>query len=269
MHSRNSHASSCVFTPTSSGISQLFGLPPGELSEIPGYEEPPVSDVEFGSIEQLWGDAGLSSFSSSEPDEEPSPPIDDGFDGISQLWGGKLEDEAEELLSTSATRRVVPPQEDGEEGFRRKDPGSSRLSEMLAEEVYDTEKSPSDSSALTFKDYEAQVQEILEAEREELLETEAIMNAPPGADNTAELEKVAELEKDDNTSLKTADDELAVLEMDADIHNTVDIADESEDMVDDPGDQVAVEDVADDVDFFGDPNGEAKNHTDEDNKPSQ
>lgn len=39
-----------------------------------------------------------------------------------------------------------------------------------------------DDQSFSYTDYEKQVKEILEAEKEELLETQAILNAPPGAD---------------------------------------------------------------------------------------
>ena len=106
------------------------------------------------------------------------PTVDDtsSFDGITELRGEKLADEAKDLLSSSATRRVQVVDGDG---VRFKE---SRLSEVLADEVDDAEKSIADYP-VTFEDYEKQVQEILEAERAELLETEAIMNAPPGAED--------------------------------------------------------------------------------------
>jgi len=193
------------------GISQLFGLPPDELSELPGYEEPIVPDTDFGTIEQLWGDTGLSS--SSSKNEVRSSLSDDAnaFDGISQLWGEKLEDETEDLLSSSATRRVGPPA-DPQDSFRRKE---SRLSELLADEVYSTEEVLFDNP-ITFEDYQKQVQEILEAEREELLETEAIMNAPPGAEDIAFPGRDGEKPLE---AIDVAEDDLAILEMDNDLEN--------------------------------------------------
>jgi len=204
------------------GISQLFGLPPGELSEIPGYEEPTVPESIFGSVEQMWGDAGLSS-TSSERTSLPSPPsLEDefSFDGISELWGEKIEDEAQELLSSSATRRVGSPIDSQGDGIRRKE---SRLSEMLADEVYGTEEPPSDRPIM-FEDYEKQVQEILEAERAEMLETEAIMNAPPGAEAIA-------LPGRDDEDAGDSYDELAILEMDEELEEEVNLLDASDNSV--------------------------------------
>ena len=128
------------------GISSDLGMAPGELSEILGYDESTTVD-------------GTSS-----------------FDGVAEPWGEKLEGEAEDLLSNSASRRVRVVDEDG---FRREE---SRLSEILTDEVYDAEKSLADYP-ITLEDYERQAQEILKAERAELLETQAIMNAPPGAED--------------------------------------------------------------------------------------
>jgi hypothetical protein len=63
-------------------------------------------------------------------------------------------------------------------------------------------------------DYETQVQEILEAEKAELLETQAILNAPPAAEGI-------EVPEEDKSSLvkvmnsTDCEDDIAVLEMDA------------------------------------------------------
>jgi len=256
----------------------LFGLPPDVLSEIPGYEEPEATDSpEFGSIDQLWGDTGLSSFSlSSEPSQTPSISRNETFDGISQLWGEKIEDEEEGLLSSSATRSVLAPQEDGQDGFPRRDAEGLRLSEMLADEVYGSEELPAEHP-FTYEDYEKQVQEILEAEREELLETEAIMNAPPGAQDIS----VPEINdgNDKKTPQEVADD-LAVLEMDAEMEN-----DTAFEKIDAAGDVVVEEDHADgealaalslssagkntdDSDMLDEPNGDASSDAEIDNRPS-
>jgi hypothetical protein len=202
------------------GMSQLFGLPPNELSEIPGYVEPPVPPAAFDSIAQLWDSSSIWSDPASKSRKATPSAGDEAFAGISALWGMDLADEAEVLSSTSATRRVVPVGEDGDSSsFRRTetagDAGRSRLSQILADEVWTVEaEPPSIEQPFTYANYEKQVQEILEAEREELLETQAIMNARPGAD-------VIEVpEKDRDSGLRAmnrtdTEDDLAVLEMDA------------------------------------------------------
>lgn len=149
----------------------------------------------------------------------PSLEDETSFDGISELWGEKIEDEAQELLSSSATRRVGSPIDGQGNGIRRKE---SRLSEMLADEVYGTEEEPPSDRPIMFEDYEKQVQEILEAERAELLETEAIMNAPPGAEDIA-LPGI-----DDEDAGDDAYDELAILEMDEELEQEVNMLDASD-----------------------------------------
>ena len=151
-----------------------------------------------------------------------------------------------------------------------------RLSEMLADEVYGSEELPAEHP-FTYEDYEKQVQEILEAEREELLETEAIMNAPPGAQDIS----VPEINdgNDEKTPQEVADD-LAVLEMDAEMES-----DTTFEKIDAAGDIVVEEDQADgevlialsrsagknntdDSDLLDEPNGDASNDADRDNRPS-
>ena len=84
------------------------------------------------------------------------------------------------------------------------------MSEMLADEVFDIEETRADRP-ITFEDYERQVQEILEAERAELLVTQAIMNAPPGAEDIALPSRV-----ENRGNVDSVFDELAILEMDED-----------------------------------------------------
>lgn len=168
------------------GISQLWGLPPDDLSEIPGYEEPPLPpDDSFGGISQLWGKtAELSRISY---DETMAVDTDDSFSSMSQLWGEAIPDSNPEGGSSSSSVSKSLTTSDSDEPWRDDmmagDGKEPRLSQLLADEVWEEELEPVVMmEPVTFEDYTKQVAEILEAEQEERLETEAIMNAAPGAD---------------------------------------------------------------------------------------
>jgi hypothetical protein len=183
------------------GISQLWGLPPGEVSDIPVYEVPPVEQVEgaLSGISQLWGgsiDAGIVS--------PPRDDLVDGFDSIAQLWGE--DDDLGNLPTSTGTRSVRDGPSTGvsrrasREGSSsstrriRSDPPSRplpsdakelRISQILADEVWSEAFEAQAEESITYDDYARQVREILDAEKEEMLETAAILSAPPGADSVA------------------------------------------------------------------------------------
>jgi hypothetical protein len=200
------------------GFSQLWGLPPDDWSQIPSYEEPPVPPFEMSSISQLWGDSSATTKPRRSGPEETVG--SSAFSGISQLWGEDLDEEDEDVLSASATRRIT--RDDLPASATRRivsDDAESkeyRLSQMLADEEWgDEAEFPLAEQPITFKDYEKQVADILEEEKKELLETEAIMNAPPAAQSV----EIPEEEGDDTVpatnTTTVADDDLAALEMDA------------------------------------------------------
>lgn len=78
------------------------------------------------------------------------------------------------------------------------------------QEQSDDEPSASTIDRAAYEEYERQVAEMREIEESELLETEAILNAPPAADT------VDWQEEDDSAAVEnaTADDDLSILEMD-------------------------------------------------------
>jgi hypothetical protein len=169
------------------GISQLWGLPPDDLSEIPGYEEPPLPDEDsFGGISQLWGESAEPSRTSY--DETVAVDTDDSFSSLSQLWGEAIPDSNPEAGSSSSSVSQSFIAGDSDEALSWRDDTMAgdgkepRMSQLLADEVWEEELEPVVMEPVTFQDYTKQVAEILEAEQEERLETEAIMNAPPGAD---------------------------------------------------------------------------------------
>jgi hypothetical protein len=205
------------------GISQLWGLPPDELSEIPGYEEPPLPDEDsFGGISQLWGETADPSRTSYG--ETIAVDTDDSFSSMSQLWGEAIPDSNSEAgLSSSSSFQTVTDSDEASwrDEMMAGDDKEPRLSQLLADEEWEEELEPVVSEPITFQDYTNQVAEILEAEQEERLETEAILNAPPGADMLPELED----QQDEDTLLVGAnstetedgfaDNDMDALEMDA------------------------------------------------------
>jgi hypothetical protein len=205
------------------GISQLWGSLPGELSELQSYEEPliPPDDDNFEGIAQLYG-GGISKQLS------PIEGVDDlsSFSGINTLWGDLVRDDfSDSDLSPSAT---LPVRGGGTRAMRFEDidfwasaAGMSpvgnevRLSQILADEVWveEMEYEPPDIPSESYKDIVKQAAEILEAEKEERLETEAILNAKPFAEfvRVAEGDKSTKALKANSTM---EDDGLAILEMD-------------------------------------------------------
>lgn len=101
---------------------------------------------------------------------------------------------------------------------------STETSEIIVEDLFpeslslipDLDIIPSDRPAIvTVADLEKQVQEILEAEKAEMLETQAILNAPPAADG---IEVLEEENKDSllrSLNATNSESDLAILEMDA------------------------------------------------------
>lgn len=69
------------------GISQLWGLPPGEITNIPRHEVDLSSSLEqntFEGISQLWSE-GIAVAADTEPNSSEVPAS--LFEGITQLWG--------------------------------------------------------------------------------------------------------------------------------------------------------------------------------------
>jgi hypothetical protein len=162
------------------GISQLWGLPPEDPDAFADFGAPEsVEEVSFDGITQLWGGS-----SSSEPPQDDDEVVGlKSFDGISELWESDPNrsislDPKEELTDEmdDSIRSAYPDLWHDEKEFR--------LSEMLADEKWeDVQSVVTDNDApMTLEDYNSQVSEILAAAEEELLETEAILLAAPGAD---------------------------------------------------------------------------------------
>ena len=209
------------------GISQLWGMPPGELSELQSYEEPsiPPGEDNFDGIAQLYG-ASLSSSSSRPAVGDDEVDSVSSFSGISMLWGDSATNDLDDSdLSSSATRSIrggTRPirTEDAETWAAAARPTGQevRMSQILADEVWDEELEnvePPDYAEESYEDVVKFEAEMLEAEKEERLETEAILNAPAFAEYLAVDDNddgSKPLGATNNTMDK--DDELAILEMD-------------------------------------------------------
>ena len=95
------------------------------------------------------------------------------------------------------------------------------MSQMLADEEWeDDEQTMESPEPFDFEDYKKQVEEILRAEQEELLETQAILNAPPGANSLDVPHQEDEPDLILATNTTDPQDDLAVLEMDAPTNST-------------------------------------------------
>jgi hypothetical protein len=193
------------------GISQLMGLLPGEISDIPSYIEPSVPPEEdyFDSISQLWGQTISSSSLQGADDTIDS----DDFDSIAQLWGEPIIEPRFGTQRVTGTQKVTSTYRSS--GTQRISEGKElRLSQMLADEDWSEELEPPPPPIETFAEFQKQVANILKAEASELLETEAILKAPPAADSVDlkedEIRNVKAIKAPNSTSY----DDLAPLEMD-------------------------------------------------------
>jgi len=181
------------------GVSQLWGAAP-EVLDLYRPDEPPplqLNDTMFNGISQLWGEAPMLS---GEDLSDSYKSI--GFDSISQMWGephgSPYSEEGKGQDSKSASKRD-PSAYDELDWFEEVGPDGKeyRLSQMLAdEEDWEEEPEPVASSPMSLEDYSKQAAELIEAASDELLETEAILNAPLGAetnyaDDDDEEEKAA------------------------------------------------------------------------------
>ena len=214
-------------------LSQLWGLKPDVLEDLRDNsptKETPTDDIAFNNINQLWG----------QPSDGPIPPQEtipltaDSFQSINQLWDEETvpDSSGEDVDTTSrdSYQEYSETNDEGEdneldlsayEGFDWHDDDGDRLSQILADEVWDYVDPPEQTDPITLEDYTKKVVEILEAAEDEILETEAILRAPPGADYFIEKEDDAEdrvlQALNETMGIDPADDDdLEALEMDMD-----------------------------------------------------
>jgi hypothetical protein len=172
------------------GISQLWGLPPQDPSALEVVEEPTQVSYEensFDTIMTLWGKPPLQ-FSQ----EEGPTIIGSNFKGVSELWDSSNK-EIGPVAGLSDLPWMNEVDSDGKE---------YRLSQMLAEEEWVDEAFVIEAP-LTLEDYSKKAQEAYEDVEKELKETEAILNAPPGAYDYEEQDRS---EKEDNEECNLSTD---------------------------------------------------------------
>eukprot|EP00566_Odontella_aurita_P004178 CAMPEP_0113542620 /NCGR_PEP_ID=MMETSP0015_2-20120614/9711_1 /TAXON_ID=2838 /ORGANISM="Odontella" /LENGTH=1232 /DNA_ID=CAMNT_0000442703 /DNA_START=10 /DNA_END=3708 /DNA_ORIENTATION=+ /assembly_acc=CAM_ASM_000160 len=179
------------------GISQLWGAPPDVLDmpvEVEPMKELRYEDHSFEGISQLWGGT-LDSPEESTP--EPSNVEDPGFDGISQLWGESDNDGSGARGPSSSSILDQEYSDIGSLWFDEVDQDGKeyRLSEMLADEVWEEERELEADDVMTLEEYSKQALSLAEIAEDEFLETEAILNAPPGASTIDVPDDIDELEE--------------------------------------------------------------------------
>ena len=216
-------------------ISQLWGAPPGVL-DLPASTDSMnnlrYEDYRFDGISQLWG-GSLGGSESSPPLEEPKDAEDTSFTGISQLWGGSVENSIEDgdslnkkMKSDSSVMTTERSNSDSRSGQKVStsfsgsglwfeeigaDGKEFRLSEMLADELWEEEMEPEIAAPMTLEEYSKQATEIREKAEDEFLETEAILKAPPGA-STIDVDNLEEVTVDRNNKLTASSETAAVAE---------------------------------------------------------
>jgi predicted membrane chloride channel (bestrophin family) len=199
------------------GISQLWGLPPEDSTALEGYPEPATLDYDesrFDGISQLWGETSASPAALKD-----STMVDSAgdFAGITQLWGEDALDAPMRLRTASRKSTTggdgqadnsasLPFDIDksmyaGLEWFDEVGPDGKeyRLSEMLAEEEWEMEPEPS------YADFKKEEEAFLKEVEEEMLETQAILMAPPGADSPDPYEEKVIKSTKDNISVNVTD----------------------------------------------------------------
>ena len=203
-------------------ISQLWGLPPDDIDDLttssPQVDEP-LENNEFDGISQLWGRTPRP----QSAVEEYTRVGAESFEGISQLWPDEPEakfDEEEDHYPLDTTDRFQSEGDDeidysAYEGFEwHESYHGERLSQTLADEVWDYPDTLPDEPIRTLEDYTKKVVEILEAAEDEILETEAILRAPPAAESV----KIRARE-DDKKTLLEAVNETRPIELSAEMAN--------------------------------------------------
>jgi hypothetical protein len=169
-------------------------------------KEPLAQSYDIDVVSQLWSDSVASS--SEETILANAPEDTEG--NVSQLWGESSDKNEPQKPESNA--KV-------EYDVWRSDP-LPESKEMVVEERDDDEKAdPLTKGILTFEDFTRQADDILQAERAELLETQAILNAPPGA-NSLDVPKMVEPSPLMAANTTDPNDDLGVLEMDLPVDST-------------------------------------------------
>ena len=151
------------------GISQLWGLPPSDPSALYVIEEPTEVTYEensFDMVMQLWGRAP------AQRSQEEGSILASNFNGISGLWDSNS---GRGIVAGGLSELPWMNEVDS-------DGKEFRLSQLLANEVWEEYEPPVVEAPLSLEDYSKKVNEKYQDLEDEWKETVAILNAPPGAD---------------------------------------------------------------------------------------
>ena len=212
------------------GISQLWGCAPGELSDLPSYSEPAITGgSDFRGIAQLFGEPEAPLSSEKADYDQFVSDKSASFSSIGALWG--------ESFGNDFNREAAPPEREVPKNYRdlqrdtqnQRDESSGprenfvpsegsgvRLSQILADETWDEalEKEDELEKSVSFEEYTQQIADILEAEKEEMLETEAILNAPSFAEFVGTSDDEENSGSVEVTNSTIDEEDLSVFEMD-------------------------------------------------------
>jgi hypothetical protein len=179
------------------GISQLWGLPPDDADYLPFPTAVLDEEEAFDGIGQLWG-APFEPIQSKEiPTIASSDPDSDGYtikasEGVATSSASlKFSQSDEDVYGQNNLFDEDIMDDSVYDGFEWHEDGlGERLSQMLADESWESaDDAAPDERIKSLEDYAKKVVEILEAAEDEILETEAILRAPPGASSLAILER--------------------------------------------------------------------------------
>lgn len=174
-------------------LSQLWGAGPGDLEGITerNFNETviPLDALKMESFSQLWSDSSTPIVSPAATSESSADTREVSSAGISQLWGDVSPQNSFENETEEGIEWVSPESSfDDLEWFNEVGPDGNelRLSQMLADEVWEEEIKIEPPTVETFEDFSKKAIEDFEAYADEMLETEAILNAAPGFQSLGE-----------------------------------------------------------------------------------
>ena len=198
-------------------LSQLWGAGPGDLQSLrDNTSKETIKSLETNKMEsfsQLWSDFSNTIKSNKIPTKSSKDIQEISDEGIAQSWG-----RSSNLADDSNVNGSEQDSDYLENGFEFDDldwfneigvDGKEvRLSQILADEVWEeeTEEIP---AVETFENFSKKAIEQIEALEDEMKETEAILNAPPGSQSLGEEfdEIESEVDENDNNLLEESDHE--------------------------------------------------------------
>jgi len=198
-------------------LSQLWGAGPKDLDGIVDKDMNetalPLDSLRMESFSQLWSDSSMRPVTPSRAPESSTDAGEIMSDNIKQLWGESPAENSFIGEDVDDSDLVFPDMSfDGLEWFNEKDDDGNevRLSEILADEEWEEETEIEPPTVETFEDFSKKAIEQIEAYEEELSETEAILNSPPGFQSLGE--EFEEDEEDEKSEKVVQDNDAYSLE---------------------------------------------------------